>query len=391
VDKNDALAQIFANDPLNILEVKSRSERLTTDQRLVSSFQEINEFYKVKGRTPKANQSDISEFQLYQRLHALRENSIKSESLKQYDEFNLLEVKLKEINSIDDILDDDELDLLGEDDLGLFSFEHVSNTKKEKTDFVARREPCEDFHKYESLFKEVHSDLIAKRRKLIPYEEKQLKEAGNFFVHSGVILYLESINDLSKDRFKKMDGRTRIIFENGTESNMKLRSLGKNLLKNGKAITSNFEKIDEDFVESFNEITDDDNDAGSIYVLKSLSMVQDLSSIKDLYKIGYSKGDVTERIKNAKHDPTYLMADVQIVGIWDCYNMNPQKFEQLLHNFFGSVRLDLDVNDDKGKRHRPQEWFIVPIQVINQAVEMLADGSIVNYKYNDNSESIVLK
>ena len=224
MDKNDALAQIFANDPLNILEVKSRSEPITTDQRLVSSFQEINEFYKAKGWTPKANQSDISEFQLYQRLNALRENPEKSKSLKDYDEFNLLEVKVKEINSIDDILDDDELDLLGEDDLGLFSFEHVSNTKKEKTDFVARREPCKDFHKYESLFKEVHSDLIAKKRKLIPYEEKQLKEAGNFFVHSGVILYLESINDLSKDRFKKMDGRTRIIFENGTESNMKLRS-----------------------------------------------------------------------------------------------------------------------------------------------------------------------
>ena len=391
MDKNDVLAEIFANDPLNILEVKSRSENLTTEQRLVSSFQEINEFYKAKGRPPKANQSDISEFQLYQRLDALQENPFKSDSLKEYDEFNLLEVKVKEINSIDDILDDDELDLLGEDDFGLFDFEHVSKTKKEKTDFVARREPCEDFHKYESLFKEVHSDLAAKRRKLIPYEEKQIKEAGNFFVHSGVILYLESINDLSKDRFKKMDGRTRIIFENGTESKMKLRSLGKNLLKNGKAITSNSEKVDEDFVESFNEITDEDNDAGSIYVLKSLSMVEALTSIKDLYKIGYSKGDVTERIKNAKHDPTYLMADVQIVGIWECFNMNPQKFEQLLHNFFASVRLDLDVNDDKGKRYRPQEWFIVPIEVINQAIEMLADGSIVNYKYDDNSESIVLK
>ncbi len=85
MDKNDVLAQIFANDPLNILEVKSRSERLTTDQRLVSSFQEINEFCRVKCRTPKANESDISEFQLYQRLHALRENSISPESLKQYD------------------------------------------------------------------------------------------------------------------------------------------------------------------------------------------------------------------------------------------------------------------------------------------------------------------
>jgi hypothetical protein len=400
VDKNDVLAEIFANDPLNILEVKSRSEGLTTEQRLVSSFQEINEFYKAKGRIPKANQSDISEFQLYQRLDALRENPSKSESLKQYDEFNLLEVKVKEINSIDDILDDDDLDLLGGDDLGLFDFEHVSKTKKEKTDFVARREPCKDFDKYESKFIEVQNDLASGKRNLIDFKETLLK-AGNYYVHNGVLLFLESIDyktrewsrgENEQNRIRKFDdGRTKTIFENGTESKMYLRSLGKALINNGKAVTSNIDKSDEDFLKTFNNITDEDDAAGSIYVLKSLSMAEALSSIKDLYKIGYSKGDVTERIKNAKHDPTYLMADVQIVGIWNCYNMNPQKFEQLLHNFFGSVRLDLDVNDDKGKRHRPQEWFIVPIEVINQAIEMLADGSIVNYKYDDNSESIVLK
>jgi hypothetical protein len=400
VDKNDTLAEIFANDPLNILDFKARSKPITADQRLVSSFQEINEFYKAKGRTPNANQSDISEFQLYQRLDALRENPSKSESLKQYDEFNLLEVKVKEINSINDILDDDELDLLGEDDLGLFNFEHVSKTKREKTDFVARREPCKDFDKYESKFIEVQKDLASGKRKLIDFKETLLK-AGNYYVHNGVLLFLESIDyktrewsrgENEQNRIRKFDdGRTKTIFENGTESKMYLRSLGKALINNGKTVTSNIDKSDEDFLKTFNNISDEDNDAGSIYVLKSLCMVEALSSIKDLYKIGYSKGDVTERIKNAKHDPTYLMADVQIVGIWECFNMNPQKFEQLLHNFFASVRLDLDVNDDKGKRHRPQEWFIVPIEVINQAIEMLADGSIVNYKYDDNSESIVLK
>lgn len=391
MDKKDVLAEIFADDPLNILSIKASSAPITADQRLVSSFQEINDFYQTNGRAPKANKADITEYQLHQRLNSLRENPEKYEPLKEHDKYKLLEVEEKLINSIEDIFDDDDLDILSEDDEGLFEFNNVPKIKRDKTDFVARRETCKDFDKYEQLFKNVHSDLKAKRRKLIPYEEKQLREAGNFFVHSGLLLYLESIHDLSKDRFHKADGRTRIIFENGTESNMKLRSLGKNLLKNGRAVTSNKERVDEDFIKSLNEITDEDDDTGFIYVLKSLSLDESISSINDLYKIGYSKGDITKRIKNAEHDPTYLMAPVQIIGIWECYNMNPQKFEQLLHNFFGAVRLDLDVYDDKGKRHRPQEWFIVPIEVINEAVDLLADGSIINYKYDDNSESIILK
>jgi len=400
VDKNDILAEIFANDPLHILNVKARTTPIKSDQRLVSSFQEINDFYKTNSRKPTANQSDISEFQLYQRLNSLREQPEKSEPLKDYDEFNLLEVKVKEINSIDDILDDDELNLLGGDDLGLFNFEHVSKTKKEKTDFVARREPCIDFDKYEAKFIEVQKDLASGKRKLIDFKETLLK-AGNYYVHNGILLFLESIDyktrewsrgENEQNRIRKFDdGRTKTIFENGTESKMYLRSLGKALINNGKVVTANIDKSDEDFLKTFNSISYEDDDTGSIYVLKSLSMVEALSSIEDLYKIGYSKGDVTKRIKNAEYDPTYLMAPVQIIGIWECYNMNPQKFEQLLHNFFGSVRLDLDVNDDKGKRHRPQEWFVVPIEIINQAIDMLADGSIVNYKYDDNSESIVLK
>jgi len=49
------------------------------------------------------------------------------------------------------------------------------------------------------------------------------------------------------------------------------------------------------------------------------------------------------------------------------------------------------VFDDNGKRHRPQEWFIVPIEAINQAIEMIISGVIVNYRYDKESESIVLR
>ena len=391
MNKEQVLSYIFEDDNLVILTIKTPSKARTVDERLVSSFQDIINFYKANGREPKANQSDIIEYQLHKRLKSFRRDIDKAESLKKYDEFDLLTIEEKEIKSINDIFDDDSLEILGGDDEGLFDFEHAPKQKDiNKADFVAQRKRCKDFDKYEQQFKNIHHDLKAGRRKLIPYKEKQLNAAGNYFVHNGILLYLETINDLAKDRFHKADGRTKIIFENGTESNMKLRSLGKNLLKNGKTVSANKEQYDEDFLKTFYDVTAEDDETGFIYVLKSNSMDETIASIANLHKIGYSKNDVAGRIKNAEHDPTYLMASVSIIGIWQCFNINPQKFEQLLHNFFGMTCLDLDVEDDNGKRHRPQEWFIVPIEEINKAIEMIINGSIVNYKYDQKSESIVL-
>jgi len=401
MDKERALSDIFSDDPLDILAIRVASAPRTADERLLSSFQEINDFYVANGREPGANQSNITEYQLHARLNTLRESINKTELLEEHDQFDLLKPEEIEINSIDDIFNDNSLDILSKSDEGLFNFEHTPKQKDiNKADFVARRKPCKDFGKYESKFIQVQKDLVNGKRKLIRFKETLLK-AGNFYVNNGILLFLESIDYKSrewsrgeneKNRIRKFDdGRTRIIFENGTESNMYLRSLGKALINNGKAVTANLDNSDEDFLRTFNNITNEDDETGFIYVLKSNSMDEGIASIFDLHKIGYSKNNPSERIKNAEHEPTYLMAPVSIVGIWQCFNMNPQKFEQLLHNFFGKTCLDLDVFDDNGKRHRPREWFIVPIDAINQAIEMIINGVIVNYKYSQDSETIVLK
>src|SRR5690606_38120861 len=126
----------------------------------------------------------------------------------------------------------------------------------------------------------------------------------------------------------------------------------------------------------------EDQEAGFIYLLKSKSTNEEIKNIQNLYKIGYSKTDVSSRIKNAEKEPTYLMAPVEYIAGWKCYNMNPQKFEQLVHNFFGSSCLELDVFDEKGRRHSPREWFIAPIAVIEQAVTLIVNGKIVDYRYD---------
>ena len=394
VAKYKSLDEILTEDPLGILKTLTAAPIAKTEiERLIESFQEIIEFYEIKGCEPEPDQSNISEFSLHRRLNSLRESPDKIEVLTKYDKYELLKPQAKEINSIDDIFNGDDLNILGDLAEDIFRLKNVPKRKIiNKADLIGRSKVCRDFDKYEQQFLDVQEDLKKGARQQVDFTPKQLHDVDSYFVYRGVLLYLESVENLGKNDIRMADGRTRIIFENGKESNIMLDTLRKNLVKyGGKAVTANKKHSDIDFIEPFMGVTPEDDKTGFIYVLKSNSMDDTIASIVNLHKIGYSKNNVEDRIKNAEHEPTYLMASVSIVGTWQCFNMNPQKFEQLLHNFFGKTCLDLDVFDDNGKRHRPQEWFIVPIEAINQAIEMIISGVIVNYRYDQESESIVLR
>lgn len=396
MDKEKVLNEIFNDDPFELLIVKQkRTSKRTDEERLLESFRELNEFVTNQNREPEPNLNDIQEYKLYSRLKGFRESNDKIHALESEDKHGLLKFKEKEINSIDDILDDDHLNILGEDIEGLFVYKHIPKVnERASTDFVARRKPCKDFEKYEEIFKDVQKDLVTGKRKLIPFKQKDLR-TGDFYVHSGILLFLEAA-DIKNEKQKfgsgkriRKDGRTRIIFENGTESNMLYRSLYKALLDNGKAVTQNIKKVNEDFAEYFSKVTKEDEETGYIYVLKSRSNNKKVALIKNLYKIGYSKIEVQERIKNAEKEPTFLMSPVDYVVGWKCFNMNPQKFEKIIHKFFGSSCLELDVFDEKGKRHTPREWFITPFEVIEQAIELIINGKVVDYKYDPENETII--
>ena len=395
MDKKTVLDEIFASDPYGILNVKpSTPPPRNEDERLVASFQEINDFYEKNTREPEQGKG-IQEHQLFSRLKSLRENPLKMELLKEYDKYSLLHYELKEYNSLDDILNDDSLDLLGGNSEGLYDLKHISSVdERASADFVARRKSCKDFNKYESIFKEVQNDLKNGKRKLLQFKEDNLRE-GDFYVHNGILLLLEKVAfEKEVQQFKsgpriRKDGRTRVIFENGTESNMLYRSLYKVLLANGKSVSENVDKVNEKFIEKFSNITDEDKEAGYIYILKSKSDKEEIKEIRNLYKIGFSKVSVEERTKNAKQEPTYLMAEVRIVITYKCFNMNPQKLELLLHNFFGKACLNIDIFDKDGNRHTPREWFIAPLDVIEQAVQYIITGEIVNFKYDSFSEQIL--
>ncbi len=398
-DKDKILDEIFSNDPLGLLNVKPKNSNVkTADERLSNSFEEINAFIGENDREPAPNPSNISEYQLYSRLKSLREDEDKMLALEPQDTYGLLKVEKKEINSIDDIFNDDILGMFDDGEAqSLFEFKHTPREiARAEADFVARRKPCKNFKDYEEKFKSVQADLSSGKRKLVDFKIGNLRQ-GAYYVHNGVLFFLEKIDISRQDHYKedgtrvREDGRTRCVFENGTESNMLKRSVEKILYANGNAVTVNSDDEVEEFMENFSDITEEDKVAGYIYVLSSKSTDQKISEIENLFKIGYSTTPVENRIKNAEKEPTYLMAPVHIEAEYKAYNMNTQKFEQLLHNFFGASCLNIDVFDERGRRHMPQEWFIAPLKIIDQTIELLISREIIKYKYDQELGVIVLR
>lgn len=392
MDELDNLLDEILSDPDfgDIFTIKPKAPAISTDSRLIESFEEINRFIDENQRIPQES-SDISERKLFSRLQSLRTDSLKCELLQQYDRHTLLAQETAQPQSIDDLLQDKFLaNLLNNDgDSGIFTLKHVPHSsERQETDFVARRKPCKNFAKYEPLFKQCQQELKTGGRKLIRFNESNLTDK-TFFIINGILGYLETIHDLTKDKNSKLDGRTYCVFENGTESNMLFRSLGKMLYDNGQIVSSSNSDDLATFNRGFIPITNQDKSTGFIYVLKSKSNNPKITGIENLYKIGYSTTPVEERIKNAENDPTYLMAPVEIIAIYECYNLNPQKFEHIIHMFFAESGLKIDVFTENNQRITPREWFVLPLPIINQAIELIISGRIIDYHYNRTNSEII--
>lgn len=95
--------------------------------------------------------------------------------------------------------------------------------------------------------------------------------------------------------------------------------------------------------------------------------------------------------KIAEQETTYLMAPVKIVAEYKTFNMNTQKFELLLHNYLVHCCVSIDITDKNGVRRTPREWFPVPYEVVNQAIQLIISGEVVNYRYNRDKKQIMRK
>jgi len=401
IKKKILLEDIFTDDDFGLLDAKAKTSNVKSEEdRLIDSFEEINTFYNKTGREPNA--SSMSEYGLLAKLKNFRQDEEKKKIVKPFDRYNLLgEVDIEKA-TIEDIFNDDNFGLLDtEKDLSIFQYKNIPKPdERAESDFVAQRKPLKekDFKPYESLFQKVHQEIKEGKRKIRTFYniEKNL-QIGNFYIVDGIMLYLESADleqeqrELKSGNRIRIDGRTRTIFENGTYSNMLFRSLGKQIQKDGKLITNTYEATENELFVNANLVMEEDVQTGLIYVLKSKSTNPKIASISDLYKIGFSSTPINERIKNAANEATYLFAEVTKVSSYACYNRNADKLEQLLHRFFASACLDIDLFNEKGQRLNPREWFVVPFEIIEEAIELILNEDIINYKYDNDTKLIIEK
>lgn len=396
-----SLDDIFNDDDFGLLESQQKQSFIRTDEdRLIDSFEEINHFFEKNKREPST--SSMSEYTLSARLKGFKANERNKSILKAFDRFNLLgKVELK-IETLDDILGDDDLGLLNDEgDSSIFEFKYTPKEgSRESADYIAQRKAIsdKDFQKYEQMFKQVHKELKEGKRKLLNFTnaEDNLIE-GNFYLVDGLLCYLEVSKaekvvkeNKSGDRVR-LEGRTVTVFENGTISNMLFRSLGKAIQKNGKIVTNTDEGMYNQLQENFNSVQEEDVQSGWIYVLRSKSEKPEIKNLENLFKVGFSKNPVHERIKNANKEATYLFADVDVVASYNCYSLNVHSFESLIHRFFAEACLDIDLYDKSGNRYIPREWFVVPLNIIDEVIQLLLNGNIVNYKYDVANRKVVLK
>lgn len=370
--------EIIFNDPL-LADVTPPRKRTTSSDRLIAGFQEILAFYEANGRMPEDNDSERSLFHKWKGILKKQSNITRC---RPFDDFGILPQETSQVcepasayqsqSSTDYVLDTILNDPLFDDvnnggDLGIFDVPEYMRQRldaRKEAEYVGKRRPCDDFDKYADGFKEIQNGLKSGKYKLTKFSVKNLK-VGNYFVEDGMIGYLAAFEDEGINKHGDRDGRTRVIYENGSESDIKYKTITKNLSVTGYSVIDCSEMSAEEFEQRFT-LNDNDIENGTIYVLRSKSTRPEIASIKNLYKIGFTVTSVESRIANARKEPTYLCSDVEVVATWKVYNVKSSTFEALIHKLFSAVQLQITVDG-----HRPKEWFIVPFRIIEKAIEYI--------------------
>jgi hypothetical protein len=361
--------------------------RTAREERIIAGFEDIGRVYESHNRAPQHGDGlDIFERLYAVRLDRLRASAEAGELLAAMDTHGLLrepapmsdEALLAELGAA----------AIAEDGIGVLK--HVSSREERRAaEEIANRTPCVDFGAFEPLFQQAERDLGTNLRQARPFGRDASVAEGSFFILGGQTVYVAEVGETIKAPNGETDARLRVIYSNGTESNLLRRSLQRALYKDeaGRRLT------EPDSGPLFRETWEEEDIAsGTIYVLRSLSNHPYIAERRHLiHKIGVTGGKVETRIADAVHDATYLLAEVEVVATYKLADINRAKLEGLFHRIFAPAQLDLTIQDRFGHAVRPQEWFLVPLDVIDEAVERIRDGSITKVVYDPKSARLVEK
>jgi hypothetical protein len=371
---------------------EKKGERSPREERIIAGFEEIQGFVEKHGHAPQHGEDR----DIFERLYAVRLDRLRAleecrSLLGPRDHQGLLANVAVEPAAPVELMDEDELlaeldGAAGSSDIT--ELRHVrTSADKRAAEEIANRQKCEDFDLFKPLFQRLQQDIESGIRETRPFELKAEIRLGSWFIVGGQKAYVAELGDVFTNAQGRTDARLRVIFDNGTESNMLMRSLQRALHKDeaGRRIT--------DPVAGplfSNQLGEDDQAAGTIYVLRSQSENPAVAANRDLiHKIGVTNVPVEQRIAGARLQPTFLMADVEVVATYELYNINRVKLENLIHRVFDPARLDIEIKDRFGHPVVPREWFLVPLFVIDEAVEKIKNGTISSFRYDPKSASLV--
>lgn len=367
---------------------EKKAVRSPREQRIIAGYEEIERFVEAHGRLPEHGEDR----NIFERLYAVRLDRLaKSAECRQFlkgiDKKRLLDAQddAPAMTVDEDLSGDAELlDALGvasEPDDDITALKHVRPRKEiQAAEDVARRKPCENFGVFKPLFEQIQEELKSGVRKTVKYDDDTQIKKGDFFIFDGLKAYVAEVGEAHYRRSKETDRRLIVIFDNGTESDMLYRSLQRALRYDANSRRVSDPSLGPLFS---NQEEDGDQAVGYVYVLRSRSDNEFIAeNRKVIHKIGITKGSVKQRVANASKDPTYLLADVEIVETYKVANLDLNRLEKLLHKFFEPARLDMQLKDRFGFDVEPREWFLVPLAVIEEAIEKLIEGTLPKYRYD---------
>jgi hypothetical protein len=375
-------------------EPASSGGRTAKEQRVIAGFEEIERFMEENGRLPQHGESrDIFERLYAVRLDRIRESAESRGVLAELDPSGLLGSDPEpRVSGVEEAPADEALlEALGvaaapADDVT--KLVHVRPREEIKAaEEIAQRNPCKDFAEFKPIFEKIQQELASGERRTLLYKDNAETKKGDLFILDGQKVIVAEMGEPFVSDYGRPDRRLRVVYDNGTESDLLLRSLQRALNKD-KASRRITEPDLGPLFSAAEEV--DDLPTGQIYVLRSKSEDPFVAKNRSvIHKIGVTGGDVKSRIANAKFDPTYLLAEVEIVATFKLANINRKRLETLLHRFFGNARLDVELRDRFGARVEPREWFLVPLGAIEEAIHKLMEGTIENFRYEPTSARIV--
>jgi len=435
------LEDIFSNDSTGLLDdIKPVTRSSASNSVLAQQFDTINLFIDQHGRIPSSSANDINEKISARLLATIQTNHTNSQELLALDKHGLLAVQstaptlsdkptlsdnsisnkdddgsekaisdstkeadpvieavseLPVINSLDDIFNSDDLGIFDNIHSEILVNDHQSNTRASYDQYndedIASRFECKDFYKFETTFERISKAIQTGAFTKTNFSSVKAINIGSVFVLNGMLCYVANIYKAEARKNARSQERLRLIFSNGTESNMLTYSLATAQYKyenSYQLLITDPDWMDDALAKNFG---DDRQLTGVIYVAKLTETPNTLAHYKHLHKVGFSTLTGEARTKHSVRDTAFLQQPVDIIAEWQVYDANARSVEGVLHAFFYDQRVKVSLKAANDNLYKATEWFNVPLDEIEKAINLVIAGDIKNYRMDSAAGKVVLK